>query len=72
MVVNQRGAGSEGERLNLPSGYIGSSYAATQRWLPTDLVGAGPLLRWILLRERGQLSGDESNLEAAELWVRRE
>ena len=72
LVVSQRGAGSEGERLNLPSGYIGSSYAATQRWLPTDLVGAGPLLRWILLRERGQLSGDESDLEAAELWVRRE
>lgn len=72
LVVSQRGAGSEGERLNLPSGYIGSSYAATQRWLPTDLVGAGPLLRWVLLRERGQLSGDESSLEAAELWVRRE
>ena len=72
LVVSQRGAGSEGERLNLPSGYIGSSYAATQRWLPTDLVGAGPLLRWILLRERGQLSRNESDLEAAELWVRRE
>ena len=72
LIVSQSGAGSEGERLNLPSGYIGSSYAAIQRWLPTDLVGVGPRLRWILLRERGQVSGDESTLEEAELWVRRE
>ena len=72
LIVSQSGADSEGERINLPSGYIGSSYPAIQRWLPTDLVGVGPRLRWILLRERGQLSGDESTLEGAELWVRRE
>lgn len=72
LIVSQRGAGSQGERLDLPSGYIGSSYAATQRWLPTDLAGVGPHLRWILLRERGQVSGDESTREETELWVRRE
>ena len=72
LIVSQRRAGSQGERLDLPSGYIGSSYVATQRWLPTDLAGVGPHLRWILLRERGQVSGDEYTREETELWVRRE
>ncbi len=72
VIVSQRRDGSEGDSLSLPSGYIGSSYAAIQRWLPTDLVGVGPRLRWILLRERGLGQGNESTQEEAELWVRRE
>ncbi|MBI3959577.1 MAG: hypothetical protein HY328_12280, partial [Chloroflexi bacterium] len=36
---------------SLPGGYVGSHYPVLQRWLPTDLAGAGPLARWILLRE---------------------
>lgn len=35
----------------LPGGYRGSRYPVLDRWLPTDLTGAGTVARWILLRE---------------------
>ena len=35
----------------LPGGYRGSHYPVLAEWLPTDLTGAGPTARWILLRE---------------------
>ena len=43
--------GSEATASSLPGGYMGSDYPVLQRWLPTDLTGAGPTARWILLRE---------------------
>ena len=43
--------GDEAARALLPGGYVGSRYPLLQSWLPTDLSGAGPLARWILLRE---------------------
>ncbi len=46
LVVADEAAGA-----SLPGGYVGSHYPVLQRWLPTDLTGAGPVARWILLRE---------------------
>ncbi len=43
--------GDEATASSLPGGYVGSHYPVLQRWLPTDLTGAGPTARWILLRE---------------------
>ena len=43
--------GDEATRASLPGGYVGSHYPVLQRWLPTQLTGAGPTARWILLRE---------------------
>lgn len=43
--------GSEATASSLPGGYVGSDYPVLERWLPTDLSGAGPTARWILLRE---------------------
>jgi hypothetical protein len=43
--------GDEATASSLPGGYVGSRYPVLERWLPTDLIGAGPTARWILLRE---------------------
>jgi len=43
--------GDEATAGSLPGGYVGSDYPVLERWLPTDLTGAGPTARWILLRE---------------------
>ena len=43
--------GDEATAASLPGGYVGSHYPILQRWLPTDLTGAGPTARWIFLRE---------------------
>lgn len=43
--------GREATASSLPGGYMGSDYPVLQRWLPTDLRGAGATARWILLRE---------------------
>ena len=72
LVVSQPAGAREGKPINLPTSFIGSSYTATQRWLPTDLVGVGPRLRWILFRERRDGSEGTPARQEVELWVERE
>ena len=72
LVVSQPGAGRQGEQISFPRRFIGSSYTATQRWLPTDLVGLGPRLRWILFRERENGSDGTPARQEVQLWVERE
>ncbi|MBX3053712.1 MAG: hypothetical protein KF753_19695 [Caldilineaceae bacterium] len=52
----------------LPGGYVGSQYQVAARWLPTDLTGSGPVVRWILLRE----SKIEPPIKSVVLWAREE
>lgn len=60
--------GPAGATLRLPDDFIGSSYTVTQRWLPTDLTGTVPRLRWALYREQRMTP----TVETVELWVKRE
>ena len=72
LIVSQGGVWSEGERDKLPENFVGSVYAVTQRWLPTEWQSLGELLRWTLFRERQQgASGIPARLNV-ELWVQRE
>ena len=58
--------------LRLPGDFIGSSYTVEERWLPTDAVGLGPRLRWMLYRERQQDPEGAGAAQEVELWVRRD
>ncbi len=72
LVVTQASAWGEGERAQLPASFIGSSYTATQRWLPTELENLGARLRWMFFREKQQSPGGAPAGQEAELWVIRE
>ena len=67
LVVSQ-----SAERDLLPAGFVGSSYAVTQRWLPTELESPARLLRWMLYRERKQIPGVIPVRQDVELWTIRE
>ncbi|MYC96741.1 MAG: hypothetical protein F4X14_17375 [Caldilineaceae bacterium SB0661_bin_32] len=72
LIVTQGGAGPESDRDQLPDSFVGSRYSVTERWLPTELERPGALLRWMLFRERQQISGGVPVRQEVELWVLRE
>ena len=72
LIVTQGGAGPESDRDQLPDSFVGSRYSVTERWLPTELERPGALLRWMLFRERQQISGGVPVRQEVELWVIRE
>ena len=72
LVVTLASAWGEGERAQLPASFIGSSYTATQRWLPTELENLGARLRWMFFREKQLSPGGAPAGQEAELWVIRE
>ena len=72
LIVSQGTPGSGGEGYPLPPGFVGSSYAVTQRWLPTELESPAGLMRWMLYRERQQRGGGIPVRQEVELWVTRE
>ncbi len=72
LVVTQGGAGTAGDWDHLPVSFVGSRYSVTERWLPTEFERPGALLRWMLFRERQQISGGVPLRQEVELWVKRE
>lgn len=72
LVVTQASARGEGEQVQLPANFVGSSYTVTQLWLPTELEDLGPQLRWMLFRERQRSPGAAPARQKVELWVIRE
>ncbi len=50
---------------NLPDGYIGSTYAIRQSWLPSDLPDTQARLRWLLYQKAPATRTGES----VDLWV---
>ena len=72
LVVSRGTPGNRGEWDLLPTGFVGSSYSVTQRWLPTELESTGALLRWMLYRERQHVPESVPALQEVELWVIRE
>ena len=55
-----------GELLALPADFIGSHYAVSSLWLPTELDGAFARLRWWFFREMRSLPAEQSVV----LWAR--
>lgn len=72
LVVTQDGVGTAEEWDQLPGSFVGSRYSVTERWLPTAFERPGALLRWMLFRERQQISGGVPVRHEVELWVIRE
>ncbi len=72
LIVSQGADWVERKGDELPENFVGSSYAVTQRWLPTELESLGALLRWMLYRERQRGPGGNPVRLEAELWVQRE
>ena len=72
VIIVSAGVWGEERRDQLPAGYIGSKYSATQTWLPTELDNLGDLMRWALFRERRHHAGGVPVRHEVELWVLRE